>query len=171
MMTTGGTTYGHAQGVLAIDKEPGADPLAAKPEEPTAETPQQPAKLEDPEPTAKPRERRSNAELLNLIVECGENARDYAKQIVEVELARDIFDADWKMARIFAMSGEFSDLKKQDTQAAVATAMAKIQLGRSWGIDAASAMRFIFFTNGKPGIEGSPVRETNAIHRAPRMDR
>ena len=142
------------QGTLVIEKEvprEETDPLAPAEEKAAtkAEEPREPEKMDEP----KTRERRSNAELLNLIVQCGDNARDYAKQVVETELARDIFAQDWGMAKVFAMSGQFDDLKKLSRDQAIATAMAKIQLGRSWGVGAADSMRFVFFTNGKPSIE------------------
>lgn len=108
---------------------------------------------QEPEPEiVQPRARTSNADLLKLIIESGEHAKGYAQQVVEAELIRDAFDQDWRMAKTFAMSQKFVDLQGSSS-AAVATAMAKIQLGRSWGIGAADAMRFIYFTNGKPAVE------------------
>lgn len=141
------------QGTLVIEKElppetATPDPLAPAKVESDVKT-DSTVKMEEPQT----RERRSNAELLNLIVACGENAREYAKQVVETELARDIFAQDWGMAKVFSMSGQFDDLKKLNEKQAVATAMAKIQLGRSWGVGAADSMRFVYFTNGKPAIE------------------
>jgi hypothetical protein len=42
-------------------------------------------------------------------------------------------------------------------QAAVATAMAKIQLGRSWGLAAADSMQHIYFNNGRPSVQNELI--------------
>jgi hypothetical protein len=96
-------------------------------------------------------ERTNTRDLLALVVESTQR-QDYAKQIVEAELGRDAFDQDWRLAKVFAISGAFADIKGVSPQAAIATAMAKIQLGRSWGIVAADAMQFIYFNNGRPSV-------------------
>lgn len=96
--------------------------------------------------------RTNNAELLDLIIQAGENSQGYAKQIVESELARDAFNQDQRLAKVFAVSGVFSDIKGTTETQAIATAMTKIQLGRSWGVNPADAMQFIYFTNGRPAV-------------------
>lgn len=96
--------------------------------------------------------KRSNAELLDLIVQAGESSQSYAKQIVESELARDAFVQDQRLAKVFAVSGVFADIKGTTETQAIATAMTKIQLGRSWGVNPADAMQFIYFTNGRPAV-------------------
>lgn len=96
--------------------------------------------------------KRTNAELLDLIIQAGESSQAYAKQIVESELARDAFNQDQRLAKVFAVSGVFADLKTATEMQAIATAMTKIQLGRSWGVNAADAMQFIYFTNGRPAV-------------------
>lgn len=98
----------------------------------------------------------STMDLLALVVEKQEQ-QGYARQIVEAELERDAFDQDWRLAKVFALSGAFSDIKGVSPQAAVATAMAKIQLGRSWGIVAADAMQFIYFNNGRPAVQNELI--------------
>lgn len=135
-----------ADGTLVIQKD-GDVPF---PKDTQQEQLAQPVEKIDPEIVARPRT--SNAELLRMIVESGDNAKSYAQQVVEAELVRDTFDQDWRMAKIFAMSGKFADLQGR-ADANIATAMAKIQLGRSWGMGAADSMRYIYFTNGKPNIE------------------
>jgi len=55
------------------------------------------------------------------------------------------------------MSGQFTDMRG-NPDAAVATAMVKIQLGRSWGFLAADSIRYIYFVNGKPALEQEIVQ-------------
>jgi len=98
------------------------------------------------------RRTRTNKELLDFIVETGESGRDYARQVVQQEIAKDLFDQDWRLARVFAESNVFEDIKNISPQQAIATAMAKIQLGRNWNIEPADAMQFIYFTNGRPAV-------------------
>jgi hypothetical protein len=101
-------------------------------------------------------ERTTPSDLLSLVVE-STLRQDYAKQIVEAELGRDAFDQDWRLAKVFALSGAFADIKGISPQAAIATAMAKIQLGRSWGIVAADAMQFIYFNQGRPSVQNELI--------------
>lgn len=104
------------------------------------------------EPPAKPRLPRSNRELLDLIIESGDNSKGYAQQVVEAELLRDQFDQDQRLARVFAESGIFADIKGHTERQMIAVAMTKIQLGRSWNLSPADAMQFIYFTNGRPAV-------------------
>jgi hypothetical protein len=110
----------------------------------------------NPAPEKKPEESKALVvapkRALTTLLEMGAVPQEYLRQMVEAEVARDVFDQDWKLARVFAMSGVFADLQKADPDAAIATAMAKIRLGRSWGINEADAMQFIFFTNGRPAV-------------------
>lgn len=80
--------------------------------------------------------------------------RAFARDVVAQEVARATFDQDWRLAKVFAISGVFKDITGVTQQAAIATAMAKIQLGRSWNINEADAMQFIYFTNGRPAVMG-----------------
>jgi hypothetical protein len=78
--------------------------------------------------------------------------RSFVQRMMETDLARELFAADARLARVFAVSGAFDDLKKQAPAQAIALAMTKIRLGRSWGLSEADAMQFIYFTNGRPGV-------------------
>ncbi len=112
---------------------------------PAAPTPAQPTQ------PAAPEKRRATIDLLEIIAE-SEFKQQYAKELISAEVARDAFDQDWRLARIFAMSGVFSDIPNVSEDAGIATAMAKIQLGRSWGLTPGDSMQFVFFTNGKPAV-------------------
>lgn len=95
-------------------------------------------------------------DLLEIVAET-ELRNTYAKDLIGAEIARDLFDQDWRLARVFAMSGEFGDLQKKSEEQAIATAMAKIRLGRSWGLDESDSMRYLYFTNGKPALESAII--------------
>ena len=71
----------------------------------------------------------------------------YGREIVLAQLAVNRFDQDWRMALVFAKSGLFTDAQ------AVEQAMTKVQLGRSWNMEAADAMQHIYFVNGKPAVQ------------------
>ena len=116
------------------------------------QTPQIPVSAETVTAVQTEAVKRTNAELLELIIAAGENAQSYAKQVVEGELAKDAFNQDQRLAKIFATSGVFADIKGTTELQAIATAMTKIQLGRSWGMSPADAMQFIYFTNGRPAV-------------------
>lgn len=95
-------------------------------------------------------QRRITLDLLEALR--GMDHPDFARVIIERELAKDLFDQDWRMARVFQQSGQFNDLKGIDPQAGVATAMAKVQLGRPWGMSVGDSIQYIFFVNGRPGV-------------------
>lgn len=97
------------------------------------------------------RPRTPNSDLLQLIVDSGDQ-QGYSRKIVEAELIRDAFDQDWRAAKVFALSGQFSDIKGTTQIQAISTAMAKIQLGRSWGLTQGDSIEFIYFTNGRPAV-------------------
>ena len=86
-----------------------------------------------------------------------ENRDNYIRVLVEAETAREAFEMDYRLARQFAISGQFDDLKKGSPEQNIATAMTKIQLGRSWGFSQADSVRYIYFTNGKPAVENDIV--------------
>jgi hypothetical protein len=96
--------------------------------------------------------KRPMMEVLNLLSGDPEMARAYAKEVVGQEVARAVFDQDWRLAKVFALSGVFSDIQGTTEQQAISTAMAKIQLGRSWNINPSDAMQFVYFTNGRPAV-------------------
>lgn len=77
--------------------------------------------------------------------------------LVEADLARQNYAYDLEFARRAMESGQFDDLKKLRPEQAIATALVKIQLGRSYKFTPADSMRSVFFTNGKPGIENDIV--------------
>jgi hypothetical protein len=69
------------------------------------------------------------------------------------------FEQDSRLAGVFAASGQFAELKGLSHAQAINTAMAKIAMGRSWGLDVADSMQFIFFTNGRPGLMNEVISE------------
>jgi hypothetical protein len=81
----------------------------------------------------------------------------YIRSLVDAELARENFDLDQRLARVFAVSGKFSDIGGTTLEQAIATAMAKIQMGRSWGFSPADSMRYVYWVNGRPAIENDIV--------------
>jgi hypothetical protein len=113
---------------------------------------QAPPPEQAPLPEEEPRRRGSNKDLLDLIAD-DMSRQEFGKQIVEAELEKDLFAQDQRLARVFAESGAFDDLAKLQPRQAVALAMAKIQIGRSWGINPADSMQFIFFQNGRPSVQ------------------
>jgi len=84
-------------------------------------------------------------EMLALVKDT-ELVATYGREIIESQLAINRFDQDWRLARVFAESGLFADAQ------AVNQAMTKVQLGRSWHMEAADAMQHIYFVNGKPAV-------------------
>jgi hypothetical protein len=86
---------------------------------------------------------------------------DYRKRwmnsLIEAETARQNYAQDMALARQFATSGQFDDLKAQTPAQAIATAMVKIQFGRTWRLEPADAMRSIYFANGRPAVENEIV--------------
>ena len=95
---------------------------------------------------------RSTIDLIQ-VIESTSLRETYAREAIENDAARQRFAQDWRLARVFAESGIFDDIKGKTPEQAVAMAMTKIELGRSWGIGPADSMRFIYFANGKPSIE------------------
>ena len=86
-----------------------------------------------------------------------EKKAQWISALVEAEVARQTYAQDRAVARDFAISGQFEDLKAATAEQAIATAMVKIQLGRAWGFNAADAMRYLYFSNGKPAVENEIV--------------
>lgn len=120
-------------------------------EEPQTEM--QPVKATPPQ--AEPRAR-VTLEILRLLPETEQRDR-YINTLVEAEMEREAFEMDQRRARVFALSGEFSDIKGETLEQSIAKAMAKIELGRSWGFTPGDAMKNIYFTNGRPNIENALV--------------
>jgi len=87
-------------------------------------------------------------EMLTTLKDAGPSFVElYARDIIEREVAMAKFDHNWRLARVFAESGFFSDIQQ------VTQAMAKIQLGESWNMVAADALQHIYFVNGKPAVQ------------------
>jgi hypothetical protein len=99
---------------------------------------------------------RVTLEMLKILAD-GELRENYIRAIVNAELERDSFDMDQRRARVFAISGKFDDLKGETVEQAIASAMSKIQLGRSWGLSPTDSIRYIYWTNGRPNIENEIV--------------
>jgi hypothetical protein len=104
-----------------------------------------PAETKPQAPKALPRIDPSTTELLALITE--EHER---KMLIAQELERRQFSDDWRLAQVLADAGYFDDGKMTQAQA-----MARIEIGRSWGINQADSVRFIYIINGKPAVEES----------------
>lgn len=83
----------------------------------------------------------------------GQTENTDIKALLDAQLARERFNEDYRLARTFALSGKFEDLKGQTPEQGIMTALAKVQLGRSWGLQPADSIRFVYFANGKPAIE------------------
>ena len=86
-----------------------------------------------------------------------ERRTNWINALVEAEVARQTYAQDRALARDFALSGQFDDLKGMSADQAINTAMVKIQLGRLWGLSAADSMRYIYFANGRPSIENEII--------------
>jgi len=74
------------------------------------------------------------------------------RDLMEQELRRRQFNQDWRLAQVFAAAGYFKDAVNEYQ------AMAKMEIGRSWGLNPAESIRYVYFTpNGKPAVEGEIV--------------
>jgi hypothetical protein len=82
---------------------------------------------------------------------------NWIQALVDAEVARQCYAQDRALARDFAICGKFDDIKGSSPDQAIATAMVKIQLGRSWGFTPADSMRFVYFVNGRPSVENEIV--------------
>ncbi len=103
--------------------------------------------------------RRGNFELLELILQAGEEeGKSYAREVLDVEVQRQQLNQDWNLAKVFFQSGIFGDLKNKSEEQGIATAIAKIQIGRAWQMNAGDAMQFIYFDrNGKPQVQNEYI--------------
>lgn len=101
-------------------------------------------------------EKVSTISLLESLSENGMR-QDFAKRLMETEIENRQFDFEWRLARTFADSGEFDLVKGKTPEQAIASAMAKIQMGKYWGINPADSMRFIRFDRGKPVLENEII--------------
>jgi hypothetical protein len=103
--------------------------------------------------------RSNSAEFKGLLEQIIEQSskEGYARQVVESELSRSLYDQDIKLASVFAQAGCFDDIKGSTPKQSIALAMTKIQLGRSWGLEPADAMRFVYFQGGRPCVESDII--------------
>ncbi len=86
-------------------------------------------------------------------MQAGESSQNYARDILDIEVQRGQAAEDWQLAKLFYQSGIFSDMKNKSAEEGIATAFAKIQLGRGWGMNAGDAMQFLYFDkNGRPQV-------------------
>ena len=112
----------------------------------------------DPVKDIKPSEQqvvttRPMLEVLGILSKDADLAKIYAREVVQQEVARALYDQDGRLARVFAMSGYFDDINGSTLEQALSQAMTKIQLGRSWQMQPADAMQHVYFTNGKPNVQ------------------
>lgn len=94
---------------------------------------------------------RASVELIRILSEHPEHAQ-YLKELVAAEAQRETFDQDIRLARVFALSGKFDDIKGATEMQSIASAMAKIMIGRQWGMNDADSIAFIIFINGRPSV-------------------
>ncbi len=99
---------------------------------------------------------RVTVEQLSMLPD-SERRSNWINSLVDAEIARQNYAQDRALAREFAVSGQFDDIKGTTMEQSVATAMVKIQLGRAWGFNAADSIRYIYFSNGRPAIENEIV--------------
>lgn len=114
------------------------------------------AQMMPPGPAQAEPRARVTVEQLALLPD-NERRTNWINALVEAEVAKQNYAYDRALAREFAISGQFDDIKGSSMEQAVATAMVKIQLGRAWGFNAADSIRYIYFTNGRPALENEIV--------------
>jgi len=115
---------------------------------PTTEEPKQEAPQQSVEVATKGR---ATLEIIRILADKG-NQKEILQQLIDAETARDLFDQDYRAAKIYAMSGQFDDIKGMTPEQAIATAMSKIRIGRSWGMNESDSVAFIYWMNGKPNV-------------------
>jgi len=129
-------------------------PLPAQ-EGPVVDVAPTPQPIPVPEPAPQPRTR-ITVELLKLLPDTEQKDR-YVNTLIEAEMEREAFEMDQRRARVFAMSGEFADIRGATQEQSIAKAMSKIELGRTWGFGPGDSMQSIYWTNGRPNIENKLV--------------
>lgn len=87
--------------------------------------------------------------LLDLIVD-----ETTKRDLVNMEVENKRFEMNGRIANVMANAGYFyaggDDSKNKMT---LDQAMAKIEIGRAWGLSAADSIRFVYVVNGKPTLE------------------
>lgn len=94
------------------------------------------------------------SDLLSQVLDDMEN-REIRHRLIEQELSRLQFNNDYRLAKMFSEAGYFDSAGYKSPPMTAEQAMAKIEVGRSWGINPADSIRFIFIVNGKPSVEES----------------
>lgn len=115
--------------------------------------PSNPQKKQD-SPALPPEDRKREAALTLLEKVADETTRN---TIIAAEVERSIFEQDHRLARVFQISGQFKDLKSCTEEQGIATAMAKIRLGRGWNLNETESMQFVVFINGVPTIQNEII--------------
>ncbi len=97
--------------------------------------------------------------LLDLIVD-----EQTKKDLIGMEVENKRFEINSRIASTMASAGYFyaggEDEKKKMTRE---QALAKIEIGRAWGLSPADSIRFVYVVNGKPSLE-------NEIYASRMMD-
>ena len=86
-----------------------------------------------------------------------ERKNNWINSLVQAEVARQNYAYDRQLARDFALSGQFDDIKGTTQEQAVAAAIVKIQIGRDLGLTPTDSMQNVYFTNGRPAIQNEIV--------------
>jgi len=121
-----------------------------------AAPPVEPKTLERTQPAASSTSPRMSLEHLILIPDPELRAR-VINEYAQKDLERQNYAQDLADARQFAVSGFFDDIKGNTLEQAIAKAMVKVRIGRSWGFSAADSIRHIYMANGRPSIENELV--------------
>ncbi len=111
------------------------------------------------QPTPQPPPKRANLEVLELALQQTEDqGKTLARDLMGVEVQRAQFDQDYRIAKMFHGSRVFADLKNKTEDEGVATAMAKILIGRGWSMNTGDSMQFIYFNrSGAPEVRNEYI--------------
>ena len=102
------------------------------------------------------RQPRITAEILRDFPD-SERRDAFLKTLLDAEMVREAFEMDQRAARMYALSGQFTDINGNTLEQSIATAMAKIAIGRSWGLTQADSIKHVYFTNGRPALENDVI--------------
>ncbi len=102
-----------------------------------------------PPPAAPTRQRDP---LPDLLTEVTQKTINWQEEGARLDFEMRQWEHHQRMAKLFVMSGCFSDIKGQSEAQAIAQAMVKIELGRSMGFGAAESMKGIDLIQGRPAI-------------------
>lgn len=101
----------------------------------------------------------ATTEVLKPTAECSTAVQPITSQAAQVYQSPEMekFELQQRVARLFAASGLFSDIKGANETQAIAQAFVKIALGDSMGFSPAESMQGIDLIQGRPAI-GSQLR-------------